>query len=70
MVVKNIKKDSPLGRTKMQEGFIILTVNGEDVTNVQSLGRLLASLDGTVQIEGVYPGNEGVYRYPLSLDNE
>lgn len=70
VVVKNIKKDSPLGRTKMQEGFIILSVNGEDVANVQSLGRLLASLDGTVQIEGVYPGNEGVYRYPLSLDNE
>ncbi|MBC7946492.1 MAG: trypsin-like peptidase domain-containing protein [Chitinophagaceae bacterium] len=70
VVVKNIKKDSPFGRTRMQEGFIILSVNGTDITSVQNLSRLLASLDGTVQIEGIYPGNDGVYRYPLSLDDE
>lgn len=54
----------------MENGFIILTVNGQDVTNVQNFSRLLASLDGTIQIEGVYPGNDGIYRYPLSLDDE
>lgn len=70
VVVKNIKKDSPLGRTRMQDGFIILSVNGREVTSVQNLGRLLASLTGTVQVEGVYPGNDGIYRYPLSLDDE
>ncbi|HEY6506238.1 MAG TPA: trypsin-like peptidase domain-containing protein [Chitinophagaceae bacterium] len=70
VVVKNIKKSSPLGRTKMQDGFIILTVNGQDVTSVQNLGRLLSTLDGTVQVEGIYPGNDGIYRYPLSLDDE
>ncbi len=70
VVVKNIKKDSPFGRTRMENGFIILTINGQDVTNVQNFSRLLASLDGTIQIEGVYPGNDGVYRYPLSLDDE
>jgi serine protease Do len=70
VIVKNIKKDSPLGRTKMQEGFIILSVNGQDVSDVQTLSRLLASMDGTVQVEGIYPGNDGIYRYPLSLDDE
>ena len=70
IVVKNIKKDSPLGRTRMQDGFIITSVNGQDVSNVQELTRLLASLEGTVQIEGIYPGYDGTYRYPLSLDSE
>jgi Do/DeqQ family serine protease len=70
VVVKNIKKDSPLGRTRMQDGFIITSVNGQDISNVQELIRLLASLEGTVQIEGVYPGYDGTYRYPLSLDSQ
>lgn len=70
VVVKNIKKDTPLGRTRMQDGFIILSVNGQDVTSVQSLTRLLSTLEGTVQVEGVYPGYDGIYRYPLSLDDE
>jgi serine protease Do len=70
VVVKNIKKDSPFGRTRMQEGFIILSVNGEEVTSVQSLGRILSQLDGVVQIEGVYPESDGTYRYPLSLNDE
>ena len=70
VVVKNIKKDSPFGRTRMQEGFIILSVNGEEVTSVQNLGKILSMLAGTVQIEGIYPGSDGTYRYPLSLDEE
>lgn len=70
VVVKNIKKDSPLGRTRMQEGFIILSINGQDIPSVQSLGKILSQLEGTVQIEGIYPGSDGTYRYPLSLDDE
>jgi Do/DeqQ family serine protease len=70
VVVKNIKKDSPLGRTRMQDGFVILSINGQDVATVQQLTRLLGSLDGTVQVEGIYPGYEGIYRYPLSLGEE
>jgi serine protease Do len=54
----------------MQDGFIILSVDGQEVKNVQELGRLLASLEGTVQVQGVYPGSDGTYTYPLSLDDE
>jgi serine protease Do len=70
IVVKNIKKDSPFGRTRMQDGFIILKVDGQQVTSVQELGRLLASLEGTVQIQGIYPGSDGTYTYPLSLSDD
>ena len=51
-------------------GFVILSINGRDVTSVQALSRLLSSVDGTVQVEGIYPGYDGTYRYPLNLDSE
>ncbi len=70
ILVKNIKKDSPLGRTRMQDGFVIVSVNGQDVTSVQELNKVLASLEGTVQVQGFYPGSDGTYTYPLSLDDE
>ena len=70
VVVKNIKKDSPLGRTRMQDGFVIVSVNGQDVSSVQELSKLIASLEGTVQVQGFYPGSDGTYTYPLSLNDE
>jgi serine protease Do len=70
VVVKNIKKGTPLGRTRMEDGFIILSVNGQDVTSVQDLTKVLASLEGTVQLQGIYPGSDGTYTYPLSLNDE
>ena len=59
-----------MSRTRMQAGFIILSVNGEEITNVQDLGKLLSAMDGTVQLEGIYPGYDGTYRYPLNLDSQ
>ncbi|MFI5132143.1 MAG: trypsin-like peptidase domain-containing protein, partial [Chitinophagales bacterium] len=70
IVVKNIKKDSPLGRTRMQDGFIITSVNGQEVTSIQQLSKVLAALEGTVQVQGFYPGSDGTYTYPLSLNDE
>jgi serine protease Do len=71
VVVKNIKKDSPLGRTRMQDGFIIVSINGEDVRNIQELTQLLSRLeDSTVQVQGIYPGSDGTYTYPLTLGDE
>ena len=33
--------------------------------------KALRSLKGeSIQLEGMYPGYEGVYRYPLNLDDE
>jgi len=70
VVVKKITEGGPISRTRMQEGFVILSVNGVDITSVQSLTRVLRNLEGTVQVEGIYPGYDGTYRYPLNLDTE
>jgi serine protease Do len=59
-----------LKKTRMQEGFIITSVNGEDVKSVADLDKILSINKGRkVKIEGVYPGYEGTYPYPLDLSD-
>ncbi|MDB5231708.1 MAG: HtrA protease/chaperone protein [Chitinophagaceae bacterium] len=53
--------------TRMQEGFIITSVNGQDVKTLDELNKLLSAANGTVRLEGVYPGYDGQYGYPLNL---
>ena len=66
--VKKITKGL-LSNTKIQEGFIITSVDGQDVNNVDDLKTILNNAHGTVKLEGVYPGYDGTYGYPLSLDD-
>ncbi len=68
VVVKKIKQDGVLSRTRMETGFIITSVSGMDVTSVDELGKALNSLrNEDVYVEGIYPDADGSYRYPLKL---
>ncbi len=57
-----------LKSTRMQEGFIITSVNGQEVKSLDDLKTLLGAAKGTVRLEGIYPGYEGQYGYPLNLN--
>ncbi|HEX4876203.1 MAG TPA: trypsin-like peptidase domain-containing protein [Chitinophagaceae bacterium] len=71
VLVKKIKQGGPFSKTRMQEGFIITSVNGTDITNMDELSQAIRSLKGeSIQLEGFYPGYDGIYRYPLNLDEE
>lgn len=54
--------------TRMEAGFIITRANGQEVKTVEDLNEVLKSANGQVQLEGVYPGFEGTYGYPLNLN--
>ena len=69
VVVKKIK-EGPLSKTRMEEGFIITTVNGSDIKNSEELGQALGSGYGKVKLEGIYPGYNGVYTYTIDLGDE
>jgi len=69
VVVKKIKEGGKLSETKMDEGFIITSVNGRAIKSVDELSRILNSAVGTVKLEGFYPGFKGSYTYPLDLNN-
>ena len=61
-----------LSKSRMQDGFVITGVNGREVKNTEELQEVLSSLKGggVVRLEGIYPGFEGSYTYPLSLSKE
>ena len=70
VVVKKIKDGGNLSRTRMQEGFIITSVNGTEIANIDDMSKVLAKTYGTVRLEGMYPGYDGTYTYPLNLGDD
>ncbi len=69
VVVKKIG-DGLLKRTRMQEGFIITSVDNEEIKTVADLDRILSQNKGRkIKIEGIYPGYENTYPYPLDLSD-
>jgi len=67
IVVKKIKEGGKLSQTKMDEGFVITSVNGRPVKSVDELSKVINSAIGTIKLEGFYPGYKGSYSYPLDL---
>lgn len=70
VVVKKIREGGKLSNTKMDDGFVITSVNGKNVKSVEELSKILNNAIGTVRLEGFYPGYRGTYTYPLNLSEE
>jgi S1-C subfamily serine protease len=68
VVVKKISNGGAIGRTRMAEGFIITSVNDEDITTVEELAQALKQAQGPVQLKGIYPDGGGMYTYPLNFE--
>jgi Do/DeqQ family serine protease len=68
VVVKSITSGGALARARMEEGFVITSVNGREVKNIEDLTKLITS--NNVRLEGFYPGYDGTYTFPLNLNDE
>ena len=44
------------------------SVNGQDINSLEDLSKVLANTSGPVRVEGIYPGYDGTYTYPLNLE--
>lgn len=69
VIVKKITEGGKLSETKMDEGFVITSVNGKAIKSIDELSKILNSAVGTVKLEGFYPGFRGSYTYPLDLND-
>ena len=70
VIVRKIKTDGAIEKqSRMKDGFIILKVNGKDVKTVEELKATIGN-NKDVTITGFYPGYDGAYEYPFSLENE
>ncbi|MFV0607227.1 MAG: trypsin-like peptidase domain-containing protein [Niabella sp.] len=69
--VIDINADGPLGKNKMEKGFVITAVNGKIIKNMDELAKALSSSNSSViELQGVYPGYSGLYRYQINLDGD
>ncbi len=67
VIVKKINDGALNDQTRMKDGFIILKVNDKEVKSVDELKAVVGG-NKSITISGFYPGYDGVYEYPISLD--
>jgi Do/DeqQ family serine protease len=69
VVVKKINNGGAIDdQTRMRDGFIITKANGKQVKSVEELRAMIGD-SKDVKIEGIYPGYEETFEYPLDLGN-
>jgi serine protease Do len=69
VLVKSIGTRGLLSKVRIQEGYVIVKANNKEIINVDDLRKVLETTTGTVKLEGIYPGYEGVYPIVINLDN-
>ncbi|MBC6492627.1 trypsin-like peptidase domain-containing protein [Flavihumibacter stibioxidans] len=67
VIVKSIDENGIFSKTRMEEGFVIMKVNGRDVTTVEQFRSEMEKAGTSVTLDGMYPGYEGVFRYPMKI---
>ncbi len=65
VVVSDPGRGSFAQQTKMNKGFIILSINNTAITSLNDLQQVMAN-NNTLQIGGTYPGHQGMYYYGLN----
>lgn len=68
VIVKKINNGAINDQTRMRDGFIITKINGKPVKSVEEL-RAAIGTSKDVKIEGVYPGYNEAFEYPLDLSD-
>ena len=70
VIVKKIKTDGAIDKqSRMKDGFVILKINNKTVSSVEELKAVIGA-GKDVTISGFYPGYDGLYEYPISLEDE
>jgi len=69
VVVKRISKGLIDEQTRMRDGFVIYKVNGQEVKSLEEFTSAMSKGQKRVMLEGLYPGYDGTYQYPIEIDN-
>lgn len=69
VVIKSIGSRGLLSKVRVQEGYVILKADNKEVTTVEDLRKVIEGAKGSIKIEGIYPGYDGVYPIVINLDN-
>lgn len=67
VIVKKINTGALNDQTRMKDGFIIIKINDKDVKSVEDVRKAIGS-EKSITISGFYPGYDGLYEYPITLE--
>jgi len=66
--IRSISANGLFSRIRVQEGYVIIRANGKEVKNIEDLRKVLDDVGtGSVKLEGMYPGYDGVYPIVVNL---
>ena len=68
VIVKKIGTGPLSDQTRMRDGFIIVKANEIEIKNIADLNKVLGT-SKTITVSGFYPGYDGLYDYPITLEN-
>jgi serine protease Do len=70
VIVKKIKPEGAIeSQSRMKDGFVILKINDKAISSVEELKTTIGD-NKEVKVSGFYPGYDGLYEYPYSLDDK
>ena len=58
-----------LSKSRVEKGFVITSVNDEEIKNVEDFYEALKKANGTVKLAGFYPGYYGNYAFMINLND-
>ncbi len=58
-----------LSKSRVEKGFVITSVNDEEVKNVEDFYEALKKSNGTIKLSGFYPGYYGNYAFMINLND-
>jgi len=70
VMVTDVLPGSPAKRSNIQKGFVIVSVNDENVNNISDFQSIVARSADGVQLGGIYPGRRGMYYYGLNNSDD
>ena len=65
--IRAIGNNGLLSRVRVQEGYVITKANGKEIKNLDDLKKAVEGASGSIKLEGMYPGYEGIYPIVVNL---
>jgi serine protease Do len=69
VLVTGVTPGSAAQKTNIQKGFVIISVNDDQISSVADFQAAVAQAQSGIQIGGIYPGKRGMYYYGLNGDD-
>lgn len=69
VIIKSIGSRGIFSKVRVQEGYVILKADNKEVKTKEDLAKILGSATGSVKLEGMYPGYEGIYPIIINMNS-